>query len=309
MGLQSIWLTLVVLVFMDSCLANPLLEDGIFARTFFQQNMKCGTRSAYKRITMSSPNTGNPQNCEYNIRAYSTKVCQVRIDFLRLSIEQPRNADPGTCDKEYVRIQGMEFDLCGILQNQHVYVPFDVVRITEDLKINIQVSSTSMAFWSMEVNQIECTQKAALVTPDERQAPDGCLQYFYRPTGQVQSFNYDKQLIGDTKYAICFNRNNNEFARLQLSDIKFEMGALAAPPASQFDDGCLISAPTNSEDYIAIPFAEVVGDRPYSLFCGDGLDGESLIYQGTGPIVIHVNTDRKVTPTGEKGFSFSYRVM
>ncbi|XP_037044413.1 uncharacterized protein LOC119080265 isoform X5 [Bradysia coprophila] len=306
MGVQSIWLTVVVLVFVDSSLANPLLEGGITGRTLYQQNMKCGTRSAFKRITMSSPTgSGYSQSCEYTIRGYSTKVCQIRVDFFSMDLEQPRTTGAyAVCTGEYVTIEGMQFDLCGILRNQHVYVPFDVRRITDEMKINFQVNSNSYARWDMEINQIECNHKAALVTPDERQAPDGCLQYFHQAAGRVDSFNFGNVYYGNTRYAICFNRNYNENAMLELSEITFQMDGIGAP---YFDDMCLNGASGDSKDYIAIPFAEVTNQDPHSLFCGDSLDGEDVIFYGTGPIVIHVNTDRQLA-NDETGFSFRYRI-
>ncbi|KAG4070918.1 hypothetical protein HA402_001355 [Bradysia odoriphaga] len=270
--------------------------------------MKCGTRSGFKRITMSSPTGGNTQSCEYTIRAYSTKVCQVRIDFYVMELEQPGTT--GTrpyafCAGEHVTIEGMPFDLCGTLRNQHVYVPFDVTRITDEKKINFQVNSNSYAMWNMEINQIECNHKAALVTHDERQAPDGCLQYFYQSTGRVDSFNFGHQYYGNTRYAICFNRNYNEEAMLELFEITFQMDGIAAPFV---DDMCLNGVPTDSKDYIAIPFAEVTNQDPHSLFCGDILQDEEVSFYGTGPIVIHVNTDRQLTANAETGFSFRYRI-
>lgn len=50
-----------------------------------------------------------------------------------------------------------------------VYVPFDVQRLTDELLIEYRIPSGGYAYWDMEINQIECTQKAAIVTPDERQ--------------------------------------------------------------------------------------------------------------------------------------------
>lgn len=157
------------------------------------------------------------------------------------------------CANDHVSISGMKFELCGKLANQHgngdldnqkkkikyflyriVYVPFDVKRIAEEMDIKFQIRSNSFAIWNMTVDQIECGHKAALVTTDEKQgllrfclfgffftslnilpAPDGCLQYFYQPSGRVESFNFGSQYYGNTHYAICFNRNNNDNAMLE----------------------------------------------------------------------------------------------
>ncbi len=143
------------------------------------------------------------------------------------------------CNRDRLVIDGMQFDLCGRLLGQHIYVPFDVKRLTDEVRIEFDVGSGSFAMWSMEVNQIECGHKAALVTYDERQglvfffkywkvfffrsiiitlsAPDGCLQYFYQSSGRVDSFNFGNYYYGDTSYAICFNRNYNENAMLEYA--------------------------------------------------------------------------------------------
>lgn len=312
MAVLSIWFALV-LVLMDNISASPLMEGGLTARTLFQQNMKINTRSAFKRITMSHSiiYDNNAQNIHYIIRAYNTKVCQLRIDFTYLDLDQPdvTNARPyARCNRDRLVIDGMAFDLCGRLLAQHVYVPFDVKRLTDEIKMEFQVGSGSFAMWNMEVNQIECGHKAALVTFDERQAPDGCLQYFYQSSGRVDSFNQGNYYYGDTRYAICFNRNYNDFAALELSEISFEMDSIAAPG---FDSDCLDGVLNNEKDYIAIPFAEVTGEAdPHSLFCDTSLDEQELIFKGTGPIVIHVNTDRvtDIQADVEKGFSFRYKV-
>jgi len=308
----------IVAVFMDDILANPLLLDNMpTTRTLFQQNMKCNTKSAFKRITMSNTlvyNTSS-QSCDYGIRAYSLKVCQLRVDITYLDMQQPTSTgiNPGqhtSCRGDRLSINGLNFDLCGRLVGQHVYVPFDVKRLTDEVILDLRVSANAIATWIIEVNQIECGHKAALVTPDEREAPTGCLQYFYQPNGRIDSFNDGPNgYYGDTKYAICFNRNYNENARLELSEITFQM---AGTGTAGFDADCLdpdVGA-TSSKDYIAIPFAEVTTPREYhSLFCLDSLNNNRLEYRGTGPIVIHVNTDQTTTDnTEEKGFSFRYRI-
>lgn len=122
-----------------------------------------------------------------------------------------------------------------------VYVPFDVQRLTDEVVLDFQIASNSFAIWNMEINQIECGHKAALVTTDEREglfsfsnflfcsvydviafillinlaAPDGCLQYFHQTSGVVESFNFGRHYYGNTHYAICFNRNYNENAILE----------------------------------------------------------------------------------------------
>lgn len=43
-----------------------------------------------------------------------------------------------------------------------------------------------------------------------------------------------------------------------------------------FDEECLNSVAGDPKDYIAIPFAEGVGEGPHSLFCGNILHRETV---------------------------------
>lgn len=45
---------------------------------------------------------------------------------------------------------------------------------------------------------------------------------------------------------------------------------------TSFDLDCLDNINDNAKDYIAIPFAEVPGEVPHSLFCGKSLDTTTL---------------------------------
>lgn len=312
----------VLVMMATNILANPLLEDVISARTISQLNMKPNTRTTAKRITLQqSIFDAKSQTYDYTIRAYSTKVCQLRIDFIYLELDQPTNSRRAFayCAGDRLSIKGLNFDLCGRLVNTHVYVPFDAQRLTDEVVLNFQTGSSTLAMWNMEVNQIECSHKAALVTWDERQAPDGCLQYFYQTSGSVESFNYGKTYMGNTHYAICFNRNYNENAVLELTEIDFEMDGNGATPG--FDGDCLDpegDTANNKKDYIAIPFAEVTDPKAtaapfttyHSLFCLDSLHEKEVEFFGTGPIVIHVHTDEitDATAQNESGFKFRYRI-
>lgn len=62
----------------------------------------------------------------------------------------------------------------------------------------------------------------------------------------------------------------------RLSQISFEMDNIGGAAGDGFDIDCLDDAPTNPKDYIAIPFAEIPGESPHSLFCGTSLQGKTL---------------------------------
>lgn len=76
-----------------------------------------------------------------------------------------------------------------------VYVPFDVNRLTDELQIEFRIQpSNSYALWDMEINQIECTHKAAIVTPDEKQ---GWLFIYYENNIFELFFTLQKELHSD----------------------------------------------------------------------------------------------------------------
>lgn len=50
-----------------------------------------------------------------------------------------------------------------------MYVPFDVQKLTDEVKLSFKLGAFSFAQWYITVSQIECNEKAASVKPDERQ--------------------------------------------------------------------------------------------------------------------------------------------
>jgi len=309
--MKTVLICLAILPFvMDGILAIPL-EDGPAARTFLQPNLKCGQTSALKEIKMNNASFNtNSQSCLYKIRPVNLRVCQLRIDINYLTLDATRGTGSLSCTGSRLHVDGLPFDLCGKLSLQHVYVPFKPNRLIDEKTIDFRASSNEVAFWDIVVHQIECNGPTA----DERQAPDGCLQYFYQQNYKVESFNYGDAYLANTKYAICFNRNNNPNAMLELTGITFSMDSNAATLGG-FDDECLDVdvAATNKKDYIAIPFAEIFTGlthtrEHHSLFCDKSIDGKTLQFKGTGPIVIHVNTDATTDYAKETGFQFTYRI-
>lgn len=57
--------------------------------------MKCNTKSNAKQLSLTNP-IPNQQACEYTIRAYSTRVCQVEINEIKVYIELLRENVSGS---------------------------------------------------------------------------------------------------------------------------------------------------------------------------------------------------------------------
>ncbi|KAJ6641748.1 hypothetical protein Bhyg_06688 [Pseudolycoriella hygida] len=290
--------------------------------------LKCNTRSNAKQLTLSNPYPSLAL-CQYTIRAYNVKVCQLRIDFHYFTLEQPSMTPQkpyAHCENDRLTINGIPFDFCGTINQNHVYVPFDVQKITDEVKLVFNLGPYSLAQWYITVNQIECNEKSISVKPDERQAPPGCLQYFYESFGLVQSFNFGGDYYGDTQYGICFNKGKNIDSKLILHDITFQMDIGATVNSENttrnvrnnngsyafgFDSDCIPSTNPGgiTEDYIIIPKAEVNGKLKATAFCSNSIDGEEIISHARGPFVIEVNTDTKTTQNKETGFRFRYKVV
>ncbi|KAJ6643605.1 hypothetical protein Bhyg_08568 [Pseudolycoriella hygida] len=276
------------------------------------QTILCNTRSWAKKVIMSNLNDNHVRSeCRYSIRAYSSNVCQLRIDFRFFNLAQPTSGTSSKpyahCADERLSINGLDFSLCGLLNNQHIYVDWDVQFQSEEKLFHFHLKSGSTAKWHIEVNQVECTHKSPIVFADVLEAPKGCLQYFHKATGNIESFNYGASYFGNSRYAICFDKKQNNNAILVIDEITFKMSG------SEYDDSCLKDVYDEhlSEDYISIPHAEIVYGKNvqrHNLFCGRSLNGKLVQYRSTGPIVIHVNTDKKTVVGSETGFKFRYRI-
>ena len=95
-------------------------------------------------------------SCSLTVQPCSSAVCQLRIDFLDLSLAPP-NGD-GTCNTDILSITGGASQvppICGENTGQHVYVDFDGTS-----SITITVTATpSYTFarnWHLKVSQINC---------------------------------------------------------------------------------------------------------------------------------------------------------
>lgn len=86
----------------------------------------------------------------------TSDICQLRLDFLDLTLASP-NGD-GVCNRDALTVTGGSSTvptLCGVNTGQHVYVNFDG---SSSIMINIAASS-SFTFgrkWHIMTTQIDC---------------------------------------------------------------------------------------------------------------------------------------------------------
>ena len=88
--------------------------------------------------------------------------------------------------------------------------------MNEDVTLSIITSGNYSTIWYIAIKQIDCS------LPNDLKAPEGCLQYFYEPSGSIESFNYRDEnssypILMD--YSICFKRNPGKQFSLTSSTV------------------------------------------------------------------------------------------
>ncbi|XP_064540516.1 uncharacterized protein LOC135429945 [Drosophila montana] len=126
-------------------------------RCQLQCNAMSSTRQ--KRIVIHNPaaeQLNKLDSCQYEVAPWSAQVCQVRIDFERLELPQPRlNASTQLLEcVDFVQVQ--RFQLCGRNNGQHLYVQ---LQRGQTLKLHFKLGSHSpQSTWQLTLTQLECPQ-------------------------------------------------------------------------------------------------------------------------------------------------------
>lgn len=268
--------------------------------------IKCGSSTSSKSFTLTNPDSP-PNDCIYNIKKSSSKVCQVKVT-LEMSLAPPtlpsykNNLDYTQCVDDILEIGGYHF--CGRETNQHIYLPF------EDTPIQLRISSAARSggsqlpqlSWKIQVRQLECTQGLLGSSDLDLVAPTGCLQYFPESSGTITSFNFNDGLglySGNLNYAICFKRRPDTQG-IKFTGNKFRMGysSNVCPQESQ-------------EDFLFVPFGVVQELNSVSnVFCGSKLKQRTLVSRSPGPISIVFNSGNSHKyDDSARGFSLSYELF
>jgi len=154
-------------------------------------------------------------DCSYTVNRCQDDICQIRLDFTSVSLQQPKATGTATtdadCSDTILDITGglsansifsNPPNLCGTLTGQHVYIDSGRASTAATLKFTLATSESNS--WRIKVTQIECWSPT--------KAPQGCLQYYYGDTRHtVTSFNYDGTsacssgcLSDSQSYSVCF---------------------------------------------------------------------------------------------------------
>ncbi|EDW77276.1 uncharacterized protein Dwil_GK18174 [Drosophila willistoni] len=123
-----------------------------------QLQCNSGRAQRQKRIAIQSPSgvqLSGLDHCQYEVTPWSNQVCQVRIDFVRLELEQPQlNATSQMLEcVDFLQVQ-QRFRICGKNNGQHLYVPLQRGQVLQLLFTLATRSPQSV--WQLTLTQLEC---------------------------------------------------------------------------------------------------------------------------------------------------------
>lgn len=139
----------------------------------------------------STYTTSSAGDCSFTVNACQEDICNIRLDFTDVSLQQPAAA--GTCTNTILDITpgsttspvsvGQDPPtVCGTLTGQHMYL--ETSRATTAATLKFTFTAGSVNRWRIKVSQIECYSNT--------RPPFGCLQYFYGADRHtISSFNWD----------------------------------------------------------------------------------------------------------------------
>ncbi|XP_060667092.1 uncharacterized protein LOC132799008 [Drosophila nasuta] len=134
--------------------------------------LQCNARTSIrqKRIVLRSPaarELSTLDSCQYEVAAWSSQVCQVRIDIERLELPQPRlNASSQVLEcADFLQVQ--RFQLCGRNNGQHLYVQ---LPRGQALKLHFSLASHSPSTtWQLTLTQLECPANTLAMAKQQQQ--------------------------------------------------------------------------------------------------------------------------------------------
>ncbi|KAH8263673.1 hypothetical protein KR044_012486, partial [Drosophila immigrans] len=140
-------------------LPSMLLLLQLFWMSPAHCQLQCNSASSLrqKRIVIRSPaakDLSTLNSCEYEVAAWSSQVCQVRIDIERLELPQPQLNGSSELLECVDFLQVQRFRLCGRNNGQHLYVQ---LQRGQPLKLHFSLASHSPATtWQLTLTQLEC---------------------------------------------------------------------------------------------------------------------------------------------------------
>nr|CAH0107934.1 unnamed protein product [Daphnia galeata] len=256
-------------------------------------------------------------------------VCQIRLDFLALSLAQPNSES--VCNVDSFQVAGAINKIpiiCGDANGQHMYLMLPRVSTSVQLVMTLGTSS-SPRYWRIKISMLPCDS--------EFLAPEDCLQYFTTSTGSVMTFNWmdttnrATRQLASQDYYICFrtelvNRqaSGQVATMLCLSHCQVANGQAFSLSGRIEGRSQRIESTSCANDYIvfpggfSFPMTEPVNQR--DRFCGtifsqmEEADTEQTICSTAKPfrLLYRTNGDETLTPSsdsaqvGNQGFCLSF---
>jgi len=274
--------------------------------------------------------------CSITVEKVNSNVCQLRLDFDVMDIQQPDLSTHQCTIDRFVVTGGSPVPIiCGYNSGQHMYIDAGSGQSPSSLTF-ITTGDYNRTF-KMKISQLEC---GAI-----NRAFDGCLQYFQEVSGKITSFNYmrgEGLHLSNQDYTICI-RNERGFCGVSYqacSDISgdHEVGesfTITGNDLSQPSKPGKVKVGDNcTTDWISIPCATTSTDGGVKQFpgknpgtCVDRICGEVFcsvtdhpnantpcsVYSYTRPFTVRVHFDTDETGDGEddegkdnRGFCLNY---
>lgn len=244
----------------------------------------CGSRTNHNSTYFV--NNGYPSSfnsigqCSTTIEKTSPDVCQLRLDFDEMEIQQPDPVTHQCTSDRFVVTGGAPVPIiCGHNTGQHMYI--DAGSGNSPVSLTFITTGDFERAFKMKVTHIECGAV--------NRAVEGCLQYHTSVSGTIASFNYmnsEGLHLSNQEYSICI-RNERGFCGISYTACKdtvhtesesftvSESGLAGGGPAVvKVGDMC-------TTDWVAIPCAttstnggaqQTIGSNPGT--CVDRLCGE-----------------------------------
>ncbi|XP_034657705.1 uncharacterized protein LOC117894642 [Drosophila subobscura] len=279
----------------------------------------CGASTSYNNTYFYNSNYPAPYagggRCSIVVTPPDSTICQLRVDFLALSLAPPTG--DGSCSTDALTITGGASQvpsICGENSGQHVYVDFNGVS---PITISVATSAgyTFNRQWQFQIRMLGCSSATL--------APSGCLQYYMPTSGTFASFNYvsaassalnsigvqGTRQLANTRYGICIRKaagicsitysqvGSDTYSFTLTNDVGAVDPALLATSSVQSQD-C-------TTDYIVIPAPSQGGVSLASdRFCGLGLVSTTT---SAKPFVVYTVTDgNEDMDISNRGFYLSY---
>ncbi|KAH8364232.1 hypothetical protein KR084_004434 [Drosophila pseudotakahashii] len=279
----------------------------------------CGASTTYNNTYFYNSNYPAPYagggRCSIVVTPPDSSICQLRVDFLSLSLAPP--SGDGACSTDALTITGGTSQvpsICGENSGQHVYVDFNGVNpIT--ISVATSGSYTFNRNWQFQIRMLGCSSATL--------APAGCLQYYMPSSGTLASFNYvsaassalnsigvqGTRQLANTKYGICIRKaagmcsitysqvGSDTYSFTLTNDVGAVDPTLLATSSVQSQD-C-------TTDYIIIPAPTQGGvSMPSDRFCGLGLVSTTTAAK---PFVVYTVTDgNEDMDISNRGFYLTY---